>query len=103
MLNDLCCDVILGHDFQKQHESVTFQYEGSKPKLVTKGENSLCAPAIAKIDEPSLFSNMPEGCKPIAVKSRQYSKDDQLLPEGIIEPSTSPWRAQVVVVKDSLN
>jgi hypothetical protein len=28
---------------------------------------------------------------------------NQLLSEGIIEPSNSPWRAQVVVVKDPLN
>ena len=70
VLNDLCCDVILGHDFQKQHESVSFKYRGSKPELVIKGENSLCALATAKIDEPSLFSNMPEGCRLIAAKSR---------------------------------
>ena len=78
VLKDLCCDVILGHDFQRQHRSVTFQYGGSKPELVIEGENSLCALTTARIEEPSLFPNMPEGCKPIAVKSRQYSKDDQL-------------------------
>ena len=42
-------------------------------------------------------------------KSRRYSFDDRkfiheetrrLLQEGIIEPSNSPWRAQVVVTKD---
>lgn len=51
-------------------------------------------------------------CKPIVTKSSYYSKDgkefiikktNRLLAEGIIEDSLSPWRAQVVVVKDSLN
>ncbi|XP_063888888.1 uncharacterized protein LOC135115803 [Scylla paramamosain] len=66
----------------------------------------------ADIEEPSLFPNLPQQCKPIAVKSRHYCKDDQLfindqisrlLSEGVIEPSISPWRAQVVVVKDPLD
>ena len=43
---------------------------------------------------------------PVATKSRRFSEEDRafiqaetqkLLAEGIIEPSTSPWRAQVVV------
>ena len=64
------------------------------------------------IGAPSLFPNLPQGCKPIACKSRYYSKDDKLFikeqislleSEGIIEPSISPWRAQVVVVKDQFN
>ncbi|XP_076052612.1 uncharacterized protein LOC143032026 [Oratosquilla oratoria] len=109
VLKDLCCDVILGHDFQKQHESVTFQYGGNKPSLRV---TSNCALATADIEEPSLFPNLPQQCKPIAVKSRRYSEDDQLfisdqlsrlLSESIIEPSISPWRAQVVVVKDPLD
>ncbi len=101
--------MILGHDFQKQHKSVTFQYGGNKPSLRV---TSNCALATADIEEPSLFPNLPQQCKPIAVKSRHYCKDDQLfindqisrlLSEGVIEPSISPWRAQVVVVKDPLD
>ena len=47
-------------------------------------------------------------CRPIATKSRKYSAEDKnfidheidkLLKEDIIEASTSPWRAQVVVAK----
>lgn len=71
----------------------------------------VCAFAKASIEEPSLFANLLPGCKPIASKSRRFSKEDQefihqetnrLLSEGIIEPSTSPWRAQVVISKDPL-
>ena len=50
----------------------------------------------------------PPPFKPIVTKSRKYSREDQefiktethrLLSEGIIDPSDSPWRAQVVVTK----
>ncbi|XP_068245363.1 uncharacterized protein [Palaemon carinicauda] len=112
VLKDLCCDVILGYDFQKQHYSVSFQYEGKRPSLKITGAKPVCLLATADIDEPSLFPNLPQQCKPIAVKSRRYSQDDQLfvkdqishlLSEGIIEPSISPCKAQVVVVKDPLD
>ncbi|XP_068211794.1 uncharacterized protein [Palaemon carinicauda] len=112
VLKDLCCDVILGYDFQKQHQSVSFQYERKRPSLKITGAKPVCLLATADIDEPSLFPNLPRQCKPIAVKSRRFSQDDQLfvkdqishlLSEGIIEPSISPWRAQVVVVKDPLD
>ena len=58
-------------------------------------------------EAPSLFGNISSDAKPIAVKSRRYSKPDQLfirdeidhlLREGIIEPSCSPRRAQVLVI-----
>ena len=57
----------------------------------------------------SLFFNLTPDCKPIAVQSRQYTSYDakftesetqRLLAKGIIEPSTSPWRAQVLVTAD---
>lgn len=61
------------------------------------------------MDPAEPFANLTEDCHPIACKSRRYSKEDlklfdgeveRLLKEGIIEPSYSPWRAQVVVTKD---
>lgn len=103
ILPDLCADLILGRDFQQQHESVTFKYGGSRPPLV------LCGMTTLRVDPPPLFGNLTPDCHPIATKSRRYSLADRkfiemetqrLLKEGVIEPSISPWRAQVVVTKD---
>lgn len=103
ILPGLCADLILGLDFQAQHESITFQYGGDQPPL------SVCGFSTLNMDPAEPFANLTEDCRPIASKSRHYSKDDlkfidgeveRLLKEGIIEPSNSPWRAQVVVTKD---
>ena len=60
----------------------------------------------------SLFSNLAPDARPIATISRRYSQEDRnfiqenvdkLLSEEVIRPSSSPWRAQVVVVKDEFN
>jgi len=57
-----------------------------------------------------LFEHLTPDCRPVASKSRNYSPSDrefidtqtaQMLRDGIIEPSTSPWKAQVVVVNNS--
>ena len=103
VLPGLCADLILGLDFQSQHPSVTFHYRGFQPPLAICGFNKL------NIDPPEPFANLTADCHPIASKSRRYSQGDsafideevkRLLKEGIIEPSLSPWRAQVVVTKD---
>ena len=59
------------------------------------------------VTPPPLFRHLLEECKPIVSKSRKYSRENQfiknetnrLLAEGIIEPSDSSWRAQVVVTR----
>ena len=101
VLPELCADLILCLDFQSQHKSVIFEHGGSKPSL------SICGLSSLNMDPPQLFANLSDDCRPIATKSCKYSRDDsvfistevkRLLAEGIIEPSLSPWRAQVVVV-----
>ena len=103
VMPELYSDLVLGLDFQSQHDSVTFTYGGTRPPL------SVCNLTTLKIESPSPFSNLTADCHPIAMKSRCYSKEDltfigneveRLLKEGIVEPSQSPWRTQVVVTKD---
>ena len=100
----LCSDVILGLDFQRNYQSVTFHHGGVYPPL------DVCGLTTLKVELPRLFANLTTDCHPIAAKSRLYSAADrkfiadekkQMLAEGIIEPSISPWRAQVVVTKNS--
>ena len=94
---------ILGLDFHAKHESVTFHYGGEEPSL------PVCGLSLLNVDPPEPFANLTDDCHPIATKSRRYSHEDlvfieneadRLLEEGIIEPSNSPWRAQVVITKD---
>ena len=108
VIKNLCCDILLGLDFQRQHQRVIFQHGGLASDLVISAENT-CALAAANVGPPSLFKNIDEKCRPIAVKSRRFNKSDRdfihseitrLVTEGIIQPSISPWRAQPLIVKD---
>ena len=103
MIDNLCTDIILGTDFQELHESIDINYGGSKPALTFSALTSL------KNQPPSSFSHLTTDCKPITTKSRKYSQSDRdyikneiqnLHKAGIIEPSNSPWRSQVLVVND---
>ena len=109
VLKNLCSNVILGQDFLRHHQKITFKYGGPLPEI-TVDNNILqfCALNAVEIEEHSLFPNILPSHKPIAVKSRHFNKEDQsfinkeiqkLLSRCIIEESVSPWRAQVVVVK----
>ena len=107
VLKDLCSDVILGHDFQKRHKRVTIELHDPQSDLIVSNSPS-CALAAASVDELSLFENVNPDLKPIATKSGRFSFSDKtfiaeeisrLMSENVIEHSTSPWRAQVVVVK----
>ena len=101
VLSNLCAEIILGHDFLGLHQSIEIPFDGDREPV------SFCNLAAAKIEPPTLFENLTEGWKPIATKSRRHNKPDadfiesevqRLLKEGIIEPSHSPWRAQVLVI-----
>ena len=88
-----------------------FKYGGPETDLLVAGNFETCAISAASAGIPSLFDNLLPGCTPIAVKSRRFNEEDRefirceivrLSKEGIIQPSVSPWRAQVVIVKDAL-
>ena len=103
-LPDLCADLILGLDFQTQHQSITLNYGEKKDPL-----DLVCGLSSLNVKPPDLFANLTDDCHPVASKSCRYSFADKqfieketkrLLEERIIEKSNSPWRAQIVVVKD---
>ena len=105
ILDDLLWDVILGCEFLSQHESVKIDFGGPKSTLKLGALKS-----IQGIKPVRLFEHLSTNYRPIATKRRNYSKADEnivnveiskLLSDVIIEPSSSPWRAQVVVTKNS--
>lgn len=94
MMPDLCCDAILGHDFLQQFSAVQTPFGVIKPTF------TVFELATVKVPFPSLLDNLTPNCKPVAVKSKHYLRDDRklidseearMLTEGIIEPSQSPW------------
>ena len=110
VLRDLCCDLLLGCDFQSRNQQVTFKYDGTEVNLVSKNFNEdFCSTTISNIEPVALFTNLLSGYKPIATKSRRHNSWDQefidaeiqrLVKSGIIRPSNSPWRAQILVIRN---
>ena len=101
VMKGLCADLLLGLDHLSKHTEVILKFGGVKPPL------SVCNLASLNVQPPPLFQNLDPLTKPIADRSRSYSKENQtiinqeiqrLLKEKIIEPSRSPWRAQVLIV-----
>lgn len=62
VLPSLCSDVILGHEFLKNHSALEMDFGGERLPL------KICRLTAAKFIAPSLFSNLMADCKPIAVK-----------------------------------
>jgi len=57
VMKNLCSDVLLGRDFQRQHERVVFVYDGTKPELeVSSQRKEACAVAAATVECPPLFN-----------------------------------------------
>jgi len=107
----LCCDINLGLDFQSQHQRVIFEL-GCNLQDIVVSHDETCSVTVAETQEVSLFSNLTAGVKPITTKSRRFSHEDRLfiqdnvdkmLSEGVIRPSSSPWRVQVLIVKYEAN
>ncbi|XP_046407451.1 uncharacterized protein LOC124172088 [Ischnura elegans] len=102
IMKNLCADFLIGHDLLKSHSSVEIEFHGEQTPL------KICSLATARVPAASLFANLTPDCKPVITKSRRHTESDKifiaaevekLLKEGVIEPSNSPWRAQVFVVK----
>ena len=109
VLGNLCADVILGQDFMKQHQSVVFNFGGEKPSLIVNTIGTVSTLTAMNIPAPRLFEHLTDDCRPIVVRSRKQTPSNakfiheelqKLLVDGIVRPSTSPWRAQVLVTKD---
>ena len=108
VVSKLCADVILGLKFLEKHKRVIFEFDGENDFTIS---NKRCSVAAAKVSEPpAIFKFVDPKVRPVAVKSRNYSSEDRgfirseiekLLKNGVIENSVSPWRAQVVVTKDT--
>ena len=101
VMPNLCCEVLFGQDFMNKHKSVVLDSFDGVGNLHVTGL------AMANVDTPQVFPHLKENCSPIATKSRRFNDDElsfvreeiqHLLDEDIIEPSNSPWRAQVVIV-----
>ena len=100
-------DLILGGPFFKLHNKIVFSPNGDLPSFqVARLE------ALRPLMEVAPFQHLSSDIKPIAIKSRKYSPGDEefisseisrLLDLNIIEESSSPWRAQLLVVKKSEN
>ena len=95
----------------KRHKSVTLHFGGSEPAIQFTTQDTIsCNLTSMNIEQPTLFASLPADAKTIACKSRKYPAHDKayitketnrLFKEGIIEPSTSSWRAQVLVVPET--
>ena len=108
IVKNLCADIILGQDFLKLHKSTTFETGGLRDSILISPEKVCCVTA-ADVDPPRLFRFEKKDIHPIATPFRRYNKSDasfiktevqKLLHEGVIDPSESPWRAQVLVTKN---
>ncbi|XP_047527311.1 uncharacterized protein LOC125064368 [Vanessa atalanta] len=106
IVNNLCADLIIGHDLLQNHSVLEFQFGGNQGPL------KVCSVIEASVPPATLFSNLSPNIRPISIKSKRYSEEDlqfinneisKLLEEGVIEPSVSPWRAQVLVTGGGLH
>ena len=104
---NLCTDLILGRDFTKTHCRAVLEVNEEGKDIVINP--FVCTVAAAKMNSIRTFKNLDSGVKPIATKSRRFNAEDQqfirseinkLLDANIIELSTSPWRAQVLIADD---
>ena len=91
VLDNLVTDMILGIKFMKQHQTVSFVFEGKQEELLIHGDGkalsnnisgnhdqTTCNLTAMNVTPPSLFTNLAPDCKPIATRSRRYNQSDKL-------------------------
>ena len=97
VFENLCCDVILGLDFQGRHQRV-FEFNRKSNDMVISGRPTR-AITTALTDAASLSSNLAPEAKPIVTKSCRFNQKDRefiqrtidkWLEAGIIQSSSSP-------------
>ena len=71
VMKNLCFEIIQGHDLLQQLSQIEILFGGLMPALKIFGLVS------GKILYPSLFENLTENCKPIAVRSRRFSYNNK--------------------------
>ena len=109
VIDKLFIDLILGKDVMRRYNKVTCRFDGQNDELILGAiPDKRIFPAM-KVSPPHLFTNLSENIKPVATKSRRFTQPDskfineetaRLLNEGVIEPSISPWLAQVLLTKN---
>ena len=71
VIDNLCVDVIIGHDILRKHEKLEIRFGGPRTPL------KICSVATATVEPPPLFAALSPDCKPVADKSRFYSEVDR--------------------------
>ena len=102
VLHDLLTNAILRQDLMARHKNVKIHFGGEIPNL------HLGALQAIKTSTPvELLKHLRENTQPVVTKPRWYSQADtqfissevkRLFNDNLIEPSSSPWRAQPLVV-----
>ena len=65
VMDNLCCSVILGHDFMGLHDNVTFNFGGKDDNL------AICNVMAMSITPPRLFSHLTDDIRPIRTAFQQ--------------------------------
>ena len=113
LLDNLVKEVIVGLKVLKKHRAITLKLDGKeKPLNFKPAKASHLSVMCSNVEFPTLFPGINQNTNPVRMPSRKYSKDERnfiekeikrLLQDDIIEESISPWRSQIVVVKQKEN
>ena len=109
VVSKLITDAIIGLDVLSQHSTVSRCLEGPKEPIEIHNLAAVSAShfPVMDIEPPVLFPEEVYMSKPVTTKARWSRAQDKvfmeqevvrMLDQGIIEPSTSSWRAQAFVV-----